>query len=90
MTALSPSPWPIPRKPRVFAFHPNGFPKAFVCEVEYHYGGKDESPWCEFQSMTCAGESITNWLNENLLLDEAELEAEAMGQVPAWITGDFN
>ncbi len=86
----SPSPFPVHRKPRVFAFVPTGFPRAFVCEMEYHYGAEGEPPHCEFQGMSIAGESVVEWMNENLLLDESALEEESLGRVPPHITGDFN
>ncbi len=74
----------------VCAINPNGWPRVFIAEFSYHAKCGDEPAFVTFEGLSAGGESVTNWANENLLLDESALEEEALSRVPPHISGDFS
>lgn len=78
-----------------FSFHPSAFPKAFSCEVTHHRAEKATGEWnysmgdpgvpehCKFEGLNIGTESVTQWADDNLLLDREALEQEAMDNLPA-------
>ncbi len=91
MSICPPSPpFQTHRKARTFAINPNGWPKVFCATFKFHAAFGDEPAFCSFDEMTAGGESVTDWCNVNILLDESALEEEALSRVPPHISGDWN